>query len=173
LGLILIAITARVLPGPRTIDDSIITFRYARNILTGNGFVYNPGERVLGTTTPFYKILLTLVGIFAGGKEAPFLVIALVINAIADTVTCWPLYKLGKKLGSHLAGFGAAAVWSIAPFSVTFAIGGLETSLYILLLVGTTYVYLNHKITQTAFLAALTLLTRPDSLFLLLPLGIG
>ena len=48
--LIEIVFAARLLPGPRTIDDAYITFRYARNILAGNGFVYNTGERVLGTT---------------------------------------------------------------------------------------------------------------------------
>ncbi len=28
-------------------DDPFITFRYARNLRAGLGFVYNPGERVL------------------------------------------------------------------------------------------------------------------------------
>ncbi len=50
--IIALALVARWIPGPRTIDDSYITFRYARNILAGEGFVFNPGEPVLGTTTP-------------------------------------------------------------------------------------------------------------------------
>ena len=33
-------------------DDAYITYRYARNLADGAGFVYNPGERVLGTTPP-------------------------------------------------------------------------------------------------------------------------
>ena len=44
----LLAITTRLAPGARTIDDSYITYLYARNIVAGNGFVYNPGEQVLG-----------------------------------------------------------------------------------------------------------------------------
>jgi hypothetical protein len=43
---------------PNTVDDAYITFRYARNIASGVGFVYNAGERVLGTTTPAYTLLL-------------------------------------------------------------------------------------------------------------------
>jgi hypothetical protein len=35
-----------------TVDDAFITFRYAENLAAGNGFVYNLGEKVLGTTTP-------------------------------------------------------------------------------------------------------------------------
>jgi hypothetical protein len=49
----LLAFSARMLPGPRTIDDSYITFRYARNILAGEGFVYNSGEAVLGPPPHF------------------------------------------------------------------------------------------------------------------------
>ncbi len=37
---------------PNTVDDAYTTFRYARNLVNGLGFVYNPGEHVLGTTTP-------------------------------------------------------------------------------------------------------------------------
>lgn len=58
----LMAIIVRILPGPRIIDDAFITYRYARNILAGNGFVYNPSEHVLGTTTPLYTFLLVLIG---------------------------------------------------------------------------------------------------------------
>ncbi|MCC6188386.1 MAG: hypothetical protein IT318_05100, partial [Anaerolineales bacterium] len=47
-----LALAARLLAGPRTIDDAFITFRYARNLLAGSGLVFNPGENVLGTTTP-------------------------------------------------------------------------------------------------------------------------
>ena len=33
-------------------DDAFITFRYARNLAAGLGFVYNQGEPVMGTSTP-------------------------------------------------------------------------------------------------------------------------
>lgn len=165
-----VALAARIVPGPRTIDDSYITFRYARNILAGIGFVYNPGEHVLGTTTPFYTLLLTTIGFFTGGTQAPFPQIALYINAIADAITCMLLFKIGHRLGSPRAGIGAALVWAIAPYSVTFAIGGLETSVYVLLLTAmvSAHIYERHKL--SAFLAALSLLTRPDALILIGPL---
>jgi len=41
-------------------DDAYITYRYARNVATGKGLVYNEGERVLGTTTPLFAILIGL-----------------------------------------------------------------------------------------------------------------
>ena len=39
-------------------DDAWITYRYAYNLAAGDGFVYNPGERVFGTSAPGYALLL-------------------------------------------------------------------------------------------------------------------
>jgi hypothetical protein len=169
---VLISLIARTLPGPRTIDDSYITFRYARNILAGEGFVYNPGERVLGTTTPFYTLLLTGLGALFGGTQAPFPVLALAVNALADAATCILLYLIGKRLSLEWAGAGAALIWAIAPFSVTFAVGGLETSFYVLFLCSTATFHLYDRHKTTAFFGALALLTRPDALILLGPIAL-
>jgi len=166
----LVAFCARLIPGPRTIDDSFITYRYTRNILAGNGFVYNPGERVLGTTTPLYTVLLVILGFFTGGTQAPFPLESLLVNALCDALTCLLLLRLGRKLDSPLAGIGCALVWAVAPYSVTFAIGGLETSLYVLLLTGTASAYIDRRYPLAAFLGALSLLTRPDALILLGPM---
>ncbi len=166
------AVAARLLPGPRTIDDAHITYRYARNIVAGEGFVYNPGERVLGTTTPLYTLLLAGFAALNGETEANFPAIALGINALADALTVLLLWKLGRRLGYLYAGAGTALIWAIAPFSVTFAIGGLETSLYVLLLTGTAYAHLRKQHGLAALLAAFSLLTRPDALILLGPLAL-
>ncbi len=168
----LAALAARVLPGARTIDDAYITFRYAYNLLSGSGLVYNPGEWVLGTTTPVYAALMAFSGFFAGGPQANFPVLALGINIIADILTCWLLLWLGRKGQIPAAGAAAALAWAVLPFSVTFAIGGLETSLFVLLLTATTSAHLAERRVWTAFLAALSLLTRPDALLLLGPLAL-
>ena len=41
-------------------DDAYITFRYIKNFITGNGLVFNIGERVEGYTTFLWTILLAL-----------------------------------------------------------------------------------------------------------------
>ncbi len=170
--IVLLALGARLLPGPRSIDDSFITFRYARNIVAGNGFTYNPGQAVLGTTTPLYTLLMAVLGALTGGEGAPFPVLALVVNALADALTCLLLIRLGARLGHPLSGYAAALAWSIAPWSVTFAIGGMETSLYVLLLTLTALAWLEGRLALTALSAALALLTRPDALLLLAPIGL-
>src|SRR5437667_6244739 len=43
-------------------DDSFITFRYVRHLISGNGLVWNLGERVEGYTTFLWTALLALAG---------------------------------------------------------------------------------------------------------------
>jgi hypothetical protein len=166
----LLALGARILPGPRIIDDSYITYRYARNILAGDGFVYNPGVAILGTTTPLYTLLMAGLGLPLGGVNAPFAEISWVLNSIFDGITCILLLFIGRKLGYAKAGLGTALVWAVAPYSVTFAIGGLETSLYVLLLTAMIWLYLENRFTACALIAGLSVLTRPDAVLLAGPL---
>lgn len=167
----LLAIVARQVPGPRTIDDAYITFRYSQNLLRGEGLVYNPGEQVLGTTTPVYAALMAGVALPFGGSRADFPVLATWVNALADAVTCLILPLLGARLGSRFAGQVTAVIWAIAPWSVTFAIGGLETSLLVALATGTFYLHLSGRPVWAALAGSIALLTRPDALLFLLPLS--
>lgn len=162
--LIALVISARAVPGLRTIDDAHITFRYAKNILSGNGFAYNPGEPIQGTTTPLYTLLLSLFGLVTGGSNAPFPLLALLINIISDTMTCLLIWKMSKQIRHELTGMAISLYWAIAPYSVTFAVGGLETSFFIFLLTTTFYFHLKGKYSLSAFLLALSILTRPDAL---------
>ncbi len=168
--LVALALAARMIPGSRPVDDSFITYRYARNILSGNGFVYNPGERVMGTTTPLFTFLMVALGSLTGGAQAPFPYLSMGINMLADAATCILLWRLGKRAGSELAGAAAGLVWAIAPFSVTFAIGGMETSLVVFLMTATMYTFVEKRYTLTGLCAILALLTRPDTILLVGPL---
>src|SRR5690349_496948 len=41
-------------------DDAFISFRYAKNIAAGHGFVFNPGERVEGATNFLWVLIAAL-----------------------------------------------------------------------------------------------------------------
>ena len=165
-----LAVLARLLPTPRTIDDAFITFRYARNLLAGHGFVYNLGEHVLGTTTPLYTLLLAGLACLLRWENYPWL--ALLVNSLADGLTCLLLVALGQRLsGRRAVGLAAALLWAVSPMSVTFAIGGMETSVFILLLAACAWLYLDGRTRLAALAAGLCLLTRPDGLLLIAPLA--
>ncbi len=165
----LLAFLARLLPGPRIVDDAYITFRYARNLTAGYGLVYNPGEPVLGTTTPLYTGLLAGLSAVLGTSDLPRL--AWLLNALFDAVGVVLVFWIGQRLtGRREVGLGAALLWAIAPFSVTFAVGGLETSLVITLLLAAFAAYLAGRDRWAALALALGTLTRPDVLVAAVPL---
>jgi hypothetical protein len=161
-GAVFLALVARLVPGPRTIDDAYITFRYARNLAKGLGFVYNPGQAVLGTTTPLYTWLMSLAWL-SGLHDLP--TVAPVVNALADAGTAGLLYWLGLRLGrSRIVAVGVALLWAVSPVSVTFAIGGMETSVVVFLLTASFSAYSVGRSRLSAALIALAVLTRPDAL---------
>jgi hypothetical protein len=73
------AVLVRTVAG-ETADDFYITYRYAQNLLAGEGFTFNPGERVFGTTAPGWGLALALLAGLSGG---PVAVVATVASGLA------------------------------------------------------------------------------------------
>src|ERR1051325_10123216 len=87
-------------------EDALITLRYAENLALGQGFVYNPGEHVLGTTTPLYTLLLA----FFAWLHLDAMMLGKACNILADSLTCWLLARLlaRHEIGQPIAGLFAA-----------------------------------------------------------------
>lgn len=165
----LLALLARLLPGPRTVDDAYITFRYAQNLVDGRGPVYNTGQRVLGTTTPLYTLILSGLAVVARSRDFP--VLAMLANAWAGCLSVVLLYQVGRRLsGQRLVGALAALLWAVAPYSVTFAIGGMETDVTISLILAAFLSHLTGRTRPMALFTALAFLARPDTLIATGPL---
>ena len=170
IALVVIALVARVLPGARTIDDAFITFRYSRNIVNGEGFVYNPGVRTLGTTTPLFAVAMAASGIVVGGGD--FQQYAIAISAAADAITAVLLFLIARRLiDNDLIAALPGVLWAISPMSVTFAVGGMETSVNILWMVAAVWFYaVRRSQIGVGICAALGLLTRLDAALWIAPL---
>ncbi|MEP7284312.1 MAG: hypothetical protein ABI947_00930 [Chloroflexota bacterium] len=168
-SIIILALVARALPGPRTIDDAFITFRYSRNIVEGQGFVYNPGSQVLGTTTPLYTVLMAAISAILRGQD--FQLYAIAVNALADAGTAALLFLLALRLtGNRWIAALLGALWAIAPQSVTFAVGGMETSLNIFWMIGAVWLYVTDRPVWMGVFAGLGFLTRIDAVIWIGPL---
>lgn len=169
--IVLLALAARLIPGPRVVDDAYITFRYAHNLIMGQGLVYNPGERVLGTTTPLFSLIMAGFGLISGANtNYPWM--ALLVSAIADSLTCLLLLRLGRNTGFEKAGLAAALIWAVHPYAVTFAIGGMETSLFVFLLIAGGTAHVEKRRVPAALCASLALITRPDAAILVVLLAL-
>jgi len=170
-ALILLTFFVRLSVGPRVIDDAYITFRYAENLASGLGMVYNPGERVLGTTTPFFALILAVLRILLSIEPS---VASHWVAALADAATAWILVRLGSMLlQSSWSGLAAGSLFALSPLAIGFSISGMETSLAVALLLGALLSYLERNKRGLPMLLALAFLTRPEASLLILLVLIG
>lgn len=137
-------------------DDPFITYRYAQNIVNGLGFVYNPGERVLSTTTPFFTLLLAALSPF--WTNLPRL--ANLIGAISIAFGALLLYWLADILNEPVAGWAGLLLYPTSPLLLSCL--GSETTLYIAFCLACFVFYWRSNYTLTAIFSALAVLTRPD-----------
>ena len=114
-------------------DDAFISFRYAANLLSGDGLVFNPGERVEGYTNLSWTLLMA--GILGLGIEPVAGATALGLLCLAGAIGA--AAALGRAVdprGGAGMGLAAAALVAIDPWSALEAVEGLETALFLLLL---------------------------------------
>jgi hypothetical protein len=150
-----------LLSRPVTVDDPFITFRYAHNIANNNGFVYNEGEHWLGTTTPFYALLLSFFGIFTDNLPK----ISQLLGLLSFLGTILIIYLLFRKMNLDIVGLLAGFSFVSAP--LISRLYGFETPFYIFLIFLCFYVYHIKRYYLLAVLFAILLLTRPDGIALI------
>jgi hypothetical protein len=150
------------------VDDAWITYRYAENLAAGEGFVYNPGERVYGTTTPLVTLLLALAA--RAGLPPPAASLALALVATGATVLLFAALA-GRRLGAPwtvlLAGLLAAA-----PSHVVWSVSGMETAVFVAFLAAAVVAYTSGRWTLLGLAAAGAFLTRIDAVVLLAAIGV-
>lgn len=167
--LALLTACLRLWGGPRTVDDAYITFRYARNIAYGLGFVYNPGEYILGTTTPLFTLLLALIQRTIGSHLD---LAALLINAAADAGTVVIIYAIVHRAsGVNGIGIIAGLLFAFSAGSIRFSAGGMESGLFTFFIMLSIWFLIKGSYLFSAGLASLATLTRPEGLILLVVVG--
>ncbi|MEO7331444.1 MAG: hypothetical protein ABI193_22910 [Minicystis sp.] len=122
-----------------TVDDSYISFRYARNLARGLGLVYNPGERIEGYTNFLWTLILALA--IKLGLD-PVLV-AKLLGATSAFAALFLTYAIGARLRPYRSA-PAVAPWLLASTVVFsgYAVFGLETSFFVALVLGGTLLFL-------------------------------
>jgi len=167
----------------QTIDDAFISFRYARNLASGRGLVFNVGERVEGFSNFSWTVLLALPAWLGLDRfELGLLITAKILGAlfgVATVVLVSRTAAAGRPESEvRSAPFAALYVATLAPFTF-WCMGGLETSLVALLLALSVHLHLAEDRALSAARGAwpwsyvallLAALTRPEPLVLFAPL---
>lgn len=146
-----------------TLDDAFITFRYAENIAAGHGFVYNEGERVLGTTTPLFTLILSALAQLG----TPVIKGALLVSLLSSGLTAVILYCFAQSLGFARLSFVPVVLYILFPRLLPTDTGGMETSLFTLLVTAAFYFQHKRLTFHAVAAAALASVTRPEGVLVL------
>ncbi len=143
-----------------TLEDSLITFRYAENLADGRGFVYNEGERVLGTTTPLWASLLAIadrLGSPDTTTSSRWLAIVL------DAMTAVILFTTFQSPGHSRLSLIWAAIFMTSSGIVPINMSGMESPLLLFSMALTVRgLALRNRLFPVGM--AMTILTRMDGL---------
>jgi len=129
---IALALGCRAYVGILTSDDAYITFRYARHLAQYGQPVYNLGERVLGTSTPLFMLVLAA----AARVHLPLGATAFVLSNIADAVSLAVVWQLLIRAGEPFASRIAVVLLAVVPVFLTSVASGMEAPLYTALVLG-------------------------------------
>lgn len=148
------------------VDDAWITFRYARNLANGDGFVYNRGERVQGTSTPLYTLLLA--GLARAGADIPPASVA--VGFVSFLATALMVFLFVYRLHSAaFPGLAGAIMLIFSPF-LLMAPNGMETMTYCALILLSVYLAHRDRYYAGFAVAGLAMLTRLDGVLVIVAL---
>ena len=158
LALLSLSTLATLAVGDKTYDDAFISFRYASNLASGEGFVYNPGERFLGTTTPLLTMALALCGRMLPGSAIPQ--VGQWLSGAALFFCGLFVYLLGRDDGIPLAGSVAALLTLTHPLFLE--VWGGEALLLLAAVLAGFFFYFRERQVLCGVVLGLAFLTRGE-----------
>jgi arabinofuranosyltransferase len=148
---------------PESIDDAYITLRYSKNLLLGNGPVFNIGERVEGYSNFSWMVLLAAFGRVGASMETAMKVLSFV-SGLGVLALVWKFAENNFKTGLAIA--TSVILLATSSFFAVWSVDGLETMFYTMLL--TSLVYLlaaeRNNPLSIGIIASLVALTRPEGI---------
>ncbi|WP_033294126.1 ArnT family glycosyltransferase [Amycolatopsis jejuensis] len=148
-------------------EDAYISFRYSENLAAGNGLVFNPGEHVEGYSNFLWVILVALPKAWFG---ADIVTTAAVLGILCTLGSVLVSYYLANKLASRTGrespalGIVAAVFTATASGLAAYGPSGLETPLFLLLVLSAFLALAHRHCVVAGLLSGLAVMTRPDGL---------
>lgn len=136
-------------------EDSYITLRYATQLASGNGLVFQTGEWVLGTSAPLWAMVMALP--IALGVDP---------ELVMDAAFCASIALLGYSGGRLLQRLGAPRAGVVFAVLVALGVGrvqafwGMETPLFTALLMGAWCLALDRRFLVSGLVLGLACVTR-------------
>ncbi len=147
------------------LDDAWIHAQIARNIASGQGMSFNPGERVAGSTGPLYTILLALLYRVTGEFVWTAKVLGVLCQCASGVLILLAMLRWDPR--GKAKALLAAFIVALSPALLWASLSGMEISLYLLLVCAGIYFYARGQPQWTILAWSLGVWVRPDGLFLL------
>lgn len=165
-GLVAAAVIVVVLvQGVRTegtlLDDGYILLRYADNILSGDGWVFNEGELHNVATSPLQTLIYVVQGALFGVEQLPTIAR---LNTLAwMLIACWLVHRLMQQRGPLVAS-GTALALALLPH--LYRTVGLQTAMSVAFTAWALDAYQREKWTGMSVALGLLVVTRLESVLL-------
>jgi hypothetical protein len=157
---------------PMRVDDAFIFLRYADNLRSGNGLVFNLGERVEGFTSLGWVWIETIfLGLGLDGLNA-----AKAVGVLSALALIWATVRIAFRLsGSHWVATLAGLLVAINSAIATASVNGMETAPFAAAIALAVGQYLRQETRRdraaTGVLCALAILLRPEGILFTFLLG--
>jgi len=148
-------------------DDPFIIYRYAANLAQGNGFVYNPGDQALSSTS--ILLVLLLAGLYHLSANLPRW--AVLISSLCLPLGALALWDLARSWRTPLVGRAALLLYPTCPLLLITI--SAELPLVLALCLAGWAAYTRRRYTIAAALVALAVLARPDAFLVALILALS
>lgn len=113
-------------------EDALITLRHVENFLSGNGAVFNPGERVEGYTHTLWFWIIALLRWIGLPPKGAMVLPGVLFSAVSLSLLFFVLW--GKENKKTAISFSGAFLIGMSSF-IDFGTSGLESPLSYLLLI--------------------------------------
>ena len=154
----------------QNVDDAYISYRYGKNLMNGDGLVYNKGEYVEGYTNFLWTVITAPFTMFESVDVAIF---SLSLGLIFSVINIVLLTKIARQFNDRFQDFSKYFIllpplfFALDDTIAFWAIGGMEFPLYVFFILGIIYNYfkLNDSAKHLPYLIIfliLCTLTRPE-----------
>jgi tetratricopeptide (TPR) repeat protein len=153
------------------LDDSWIHLQFARNLHEYGVFSYYKGEMITaGSTSPLYTCILA-IGFFFTSNE---MLLSYFLGIGSLLLAAFMMYKLASLFFDHhvILAPAAALLLVLEPRLQWIALAGMETTLFLALLLVVLYFYSLKKPIPLGITGGLLLWTRPEAVILFIVLGL-
>lgn len=148
------------------LDDAWIHLQFARNLHDYGAFSYYKDEMITsGSTSPLFTFLLSIGFFFTSNEYIISYSIGLSVLVIAGFI----FFKLVLLLfdNNYLLSFFASLLFTIESRLQWIAISGMETTLFIALILAVIFFYYSKKAIPLGISSGLLLWTRPEAVILI------